>query len=438
MSTVATASIQIATREHSASPPTSETVSVALLGLGNVGNAVARLAARSAEPRFTLAGALVRDTGRPRTVGVAAGIPATTNPEALLDARPDALVEVLGGLEPARAIVLQALSRGIPVVTANKALVAAHGEELVAAAADAGVPLRYEATVIAGVPFLGTFARRPFARGISSITGVVNGTSNFILSTIAEDGASYDAALGRAQSLGLAEPDPAKDVRGVDAAEKLCILLRHFAALSVRPSHIETSGIDQITSADLQQAEAAGGTIKPVVHARWDGASAVAFVGPAFVPARHPLAAVHGVTNGIVLGGRQSGDLFYSGPGAGPAVTAATILDDVIEAVAERRAGRRRLGRPAWKSVLPTAPETGWFVRLSGPSLPPATDVADLLAAHGLWLQRTSETAVADGGRTRWSWTYPCAMPRIDRALLALSAACGCSTLRVRALEAAA
>ncbi len=434
MSTVA--SLQIATRDQYASTVSAGRISLALLGLGQVGTAVADLACRAAEPGFAVAGALVRDTARPRAGGPADGVAVTTSPDALLDQRPDAVVEVLGGLEPARALVLEALQRGIPVVTANKSLVATHGDELIAAAADAGVPLRYEATVIAGVPFLGAFAGRPLASAITSIAGVVNGTSNFILSSMATERTGYDAALREAQALGLAEPDPSKDVRGVDAAEKLCILLRQFGRWSARPCDIETSGIDRITAADLQQASSAGGVIRPVVFAAWDGSTVTAFAGPAFLPGRHPLASIHGVTNGIVLGGGPAGDLFYSGVGAGPAVTAATILDDVAEAVAERRAGRRTAARPVWRGVLPAAPETGWFVRVSGPGLPHAPEVADLLAAHGVWLQRSSDTAGRDGVQSRWSWTYPCPAIRIDRALRALSAACGCETLRLRALEA--
>ncbi len=431
MTTVATAPLPIATGDRHA--PVSERISLALLGLGQVGGALAALASRRSGPRFAIAGALVRDTARAREAG---GVPVTDRPEALLDTQPDVVVEALGGLEPARTIVLEALGRGIPVVTANKALLAAHGDELLLAAAQHGVPLRYEAAVIAGVPFLGAFGRRPLASALTSITGVVNGTSNFVLSRMAAEGADYAAALREAQALGLAEPDPSKDVRGIDSAEKLCILLRHFGSWSVRPAHLDTLGIDAITPADLAQARAAGGAIKPVVFARWTGDAVSAFAGPAFVPGGHPLVSVHGVTNGIVLGGGPAGDLFYSGAGAGPAVTAATMLDDVIEAASERGAQRRRAPRPAWKPVLPGAPDTGWFVRVSGAGLPPAPDVADLLSAHGVWLQRTSDAVAAGGTQARWSWTYPCALARIDRALRALASACGCTTLRVRALEA--
>ena len=135
--------------------------------------------------------------------------------------RPTVIVEALGGLEPARTLVLDAIARGIPVVTANKSLLAHHGDELADAAARAGVSLRFEASVVAGVPFLGTFARRPYASALTSITGIVNGTTNFILSQMQDGTSDYGSALAEAQRRGFAEPEPSKDVDGIDAAEKL-------------------------------------------------------------------------------------------------------------------------------------------------------------------------------------------------------------------------
>ena len=135
------------------------------------------------------------------------------------------------------------------------------------AASAAGVPLRYEASVIAGVPFLGTFARRPYASALSACSGILNGTTNFILSQMADGGRDYGSALSDAQRRGFAEPDPSKDVGGVDAAEKLTILIRQFAGLRVDPGTIETTGLERITSADLAGARALGGTLKPVVYA---------------------------------------------------------------------------------------------------------------------------------------------------------------------------
>ena len=219
---------------------------------------------RSTPPRFTL----------------------TTDPYEALASNPDIVVEVLGGLEPARSAILAALSARIPVVTANKSLLAAHGDELFAAAARAGVPLLYEASVLAGVPFLSTFRRRPLARTVTGIQGILNGTSNFILSRMARDGADFSAALADAQRLGYAEPDPSKDIDGDDAVEKLCVLLRHFGDFSVAPSQIERRGIRDVGPADLQHAAAFGGALRPVAVASWCDATVTAYAGPAFVESR--------------------------------------------------------------------------------------------------------------------------------------------------------
>ena len=218
------------------------TIRIGLLGLGQVGSALARLILerpRTGDVRTEITTALVRDPVRPR---VTRGVAETCDPETVFDTQPTVIVEALGGLEPARTLVLEAIARGIPVVTANKSLLAHHGDELLEAASVAGVPLRYEASVIAGVPFLGTFARRPYASALSAFSGILNGTTNFILSQMADGGRDYGSALSDAQRRGFAEPDPSKDVGGVDAVEKLTILIRQFAGLRVDPGAIETDG----------------------------------------------------------------------------------------------------------------------------------------------------------------------------------------------------
>ena len=412
-------------------------IAIALLGLGHVGSAVARIALEppSGLPYpIRIARALVRDLHRPRPTGDRVSLAA--DGDAVLAEAPDVVVEVLGGLEPARTLVLRALERGIPVVTANKSLLAMHGDELFAVAADSHTPLRYEAAVLAGVPFLGTFARRPLAASLSRLSGVVNGTTNFILTEMGA-GRAYPAALAEAQRRGFAEPDPSSDVLGIDAAQKLAVLLRHFAHASVSPHAIETTGIDTLRAEDLQQAAALGGAIKPVVSAAWTAAGLTAFAGPAFMSASHPLARIEGVQNAIVLAGAPGGDLLFAGPGAGPIPTAATILDDVFEAaqprveapVDEPHARTRTGPRSA------SAPETGWFIRLAGAALPPGPDVADLLGAHGVWLRRVSDDDRRDARATRWLVTYPCSRGRADAALKALRDATACETFNIRALE---
>jgi homoserine dehydrogenase len=399
---------------------------IALLGVGRVGSAVAALVGER-EDEVGVSVGLVRDTLRDRPHVTLLNL--TSDVRHVLDDDPDLAIEALGGLEPARTLVLTALERRIPVVTANKSLLAAHGDELLDAAGAAGVPLRYEAAVLAGVPFLGAFARRSLARDVTSFSGIVNGTTNFIVSRMAEDRADFAAALADAQRRGYAEPDPASDVNGVDAVEKLCVLARHFGDWSVRPGDVETAGIASLGSGDIQAAADLGGALKPVVFAEWATGDLSAYAGPAFVPPAHPLARVAGVQNAVVLQNRLSGDLIFAGPGAGPVVTAATLLDDAAEVFGGCPAEIPR----TWKHSTAAAPTSGWFVRLAGERLPDEAAVADLLSAYGIWVRRTSERR----GDTpaRWFLTHHAAPARIAAALRELERAAGCETFRARILE---
>ena len=410
--------------------PSSYPIDVALLGCGNVGTAFATLAGRShkgAAP-VKISTALVRDARRDRpALGDALRIARTGD---VFAGTPDVIVELLGGLEPARALVLEALQRHIPVVTANKSLLAAHGAELRAASTVTATPLLYEAAVIAGVPFLGTFARRPHAARISSIVGIVNGTTNYVLTRAAADRSDIAAALEEAQRLGLAEPDPTNDIDGIDAAEKLVVLLQHFAGVDVRLPDVERRGIRAVTAADLEHAAALDGTIKPVVAADWS-AGPSAFVGPAFVPFGHLLASVDGAENAIALSGPH-GRILFRGPGAGPDVTAVTVLDDVLEA-AEGRAGE---AHAKLRAASCGAPESEWFVSLEGDRLPRGIDTADLLASYGVFIRRTAPRRSADGLERVAMLTWPADRSRVERALAALEAACACRTRHFRALDA--
>ena len=405
--------------------PSIDAVHIALLGCGNVGSAFAALAQTpSTDLRMRITHALVRDCDRPRP---------TLDPEAervndgaaTLATSPDVVVELLGGIEPARSLVLEALFRRIPVITANKSLLAAHGPELREAATRTATPLLFEAAVVAGVPFLGTFARRPHAATVTRLTGIVNGTSNYVLTSARDTRRATSAALADAQRLGYAEPDPSNDIEGADAAEKLVVLLQLFAGRQVRTASLEIIGIGDIGPADIELAAALGGTLKPLISADWtDGL--VAFVGPAFVPVTHVLASVDGVENAVSLHG-PGGRVLFRGPGAGPQVTAAAVMDDVLEAVSGSGA---RAFRPL-RNAEPEAPATCWFVVLNGATLPPGAAVADLLASYGVFLKRTT------GGQreTFGALTWPVTRERLESALRAVAAAARCDTKCMRALE---
>jgi len=374
--------------------PSVRTIRVGLVGLGQVGQAVARLVPTTARLRdtglrFRVTGALVRDVDRLRRCPRPARL--TTNPGAFLRGNYDVVIEALGVVEPARTIVARLLGRGVPVVTANKALVAAHGAELAALAARRGTSLRYEASALAGIPFLGALAARPLVSDVTQFTAIVNGTSNFMLTALEADRCSFDAALERARELGLAEPDPSRDLDGLDAADKLSLLATLFGWGAPVAGALDVQGIRGLTHADVEAARQLGGTLKPIVRGcRIDG-GIEAFIGPALVPSRHPLAALPGPLSGIELSGRYVSNLFFSGPGAGPDVTAATILDDAVEAVTTAQRLPRRPKRPP-QHVSITAPATGWLVRAHFPGVVPEASAARAaFTAHGLQVLDVTE-----------------------------------------------
>jgi homoserine dehydrogenase len=426
------------------------TVRIGLLGLGRVGGAVVRSAGPAAPwiastgLTFVFERALVRDVSRP---GRPPNVPLVDHPRAFLAGDYDLVVEALGGVEPARSLVTTLLERGTPVVTANKSPLAAAASDLAAAAVRGRTVLRYEATALAGVPFIGTLGARPLARAVERLAGIVNGTSNFILSAMEADGLSFAEALSRTQALGLAEPDPRADVDGRDAAEKLMLLVRHLGAGEVRPEAIETQGIAAIDAADLATARALGGCLKPIVHARLHARAVDCFVGPAFVDESDPLSKVNGVLNGIRLDGRFVQGLFFSGPGAGPDVTAATILDDIVEAI--REAASPNVLEPARTSsnllepvrthsnpLEPVPSESRWFLRLAFPSRAPDWSlVSDLLAAAGVRLRRTSSPRADGGGERLWALTHRASRESIDAAIESLTDASGARTLALRVLD---
>jgi homoserine dehydrogenase len=413
----------------SARPRPSQLTSIALLGCGNIGSAFARLLAsdRTSGLNARLATVLVRHA---RTAGPRrSDLPLTTDASAALASQPDVVVELLGGLEPARTLILTALRRGIPVVTANKTLLARHGAELRAAAAAHNTPLLYEASVLAGVPFLGTFARRPLAARATSLLGIVNGTTNFLLTQAAQAGSNVSDGLPEATRLGYAEPDPSKDLSGADAAEKLAVLLQHFAHLSVDPDAIATDGIADVSASTLTHARELGGVIKPVIWADWSG-SLEAFVAPAFVPGTHPLARVDGVENALLLGCAH-GRLLFQGPGAGPDATAITVLDDVAEIVDGTEAKRRH---EPLRSARAQAPDTGWFLPIEGSRLPRGADVADYLGSFGVYVRSSTRKAVCRGVEQQAYLTWPASTAQIESATGRLSAAAGCDVSAVRAL----
>lgn len=397
------------------------TIRIGILGLGQVGQAVARLAADRAAIahaglRFRVAQALVRDAAKPRHCPLPGRL--TTSQSAFLRGQYDVVIEALDGAEPARTLVSRLLGRGTSVVTANKALVARHGPHLDAIAAERGSSFRCEATALSAVPFLGTLAARPFVSAVDRVLAVVNGTSNYVLTSLAEPGASFDAALRRAQELGFAEPDPSRDLDGLDAADKLLLLTALFGWGRLSCETLEVRGIRHLNADDLSAARSIGGTIKAVVSAQRDQTGVRAFVGPAFLSATEPLSSLGGALNGIRLDGKHVSNLFFSGPGAGPDVTAATLLDDAVQAASIQTRIYRRPATDA-RPVFAASPATPWFVRVTFPGvLPAAAAVSALVAASGLEVERAADFSTAD---SRWLFVGPHRRRDLDAALARLT-----------------
>ncbi|MDA0726961.1 MAG: homoserine dehydrogenase [Cyanobacteria bacterium] len=325
------------------------TIGIGLLGLGTVGAGVAEIL-QTPDGRHPLVGELalkrvaVRDLNRPRPIDLPSDI-LCTDPEAVVqDPAVDIVVEVMGGLEPARSLILAAIAAGKPVVTANKAVIARHGEEIAAAAAEQGVYVLIEAAVGGGIPIIEPLKQSLGGNRIQRVSGIINGTTNYILSRMADEGAAYAEVLADAQRLGYAEADPAADVGGGDAADKIAILSGLAYGGPIERAAIPTEGIDRLDGCDVTYAEQLGYVVKLVAQAQNLGTASDGTVqldvrvSPTLLPKDHPLAGVHGVNNAILVEGDPVGRVMFYGPGAGSGPTASAVVADILNIAGIRAA----------------------------------------------------------------------------------------------------
>jgi homoserine dehydrogenase len=314
-------------------------VPIALLGYGNVGGAVARLLAESADDieratghRLRIVRALVRDPDRKRKHVADDGV-LTADFESIRDDPSIALVaELMGGVAPTGDYVLELLRAGKPVVSANKQLVARRSAELFAAASESGVQLRFEASVCAAIPVIKVLRESFVATNVHRILGIVNGTTNFILSQM-EQGADYPDALAEAQRLGFAEPDPTEDVNGADAAAKMAILATVAFGSRTTLDDVEFDGIENITQDHVRAARELEMTVRLVGSATLVDGKLDVRVQPSLVDRHHPLAAVDGPFNAVMLQGDAIREITLEGPGAGGLETASAVVADMISIV---------------------------------------------------------------------------------------------------------
>lgn len=326
---------------------------IGLLGLGTVGTAVADLlihrsgeiAGRAGIP-VVLQRVAVAHPERPRPLTLSAGLIGGDGRALVEDPAVDVVVEVIGGIEPARSYIMAALSRGKAVVTANKQLMSSRGDELLAAATRAGTDLFFEASVGGGIPVVKAITESLAANAIRQVVGILNGTTNFMLTRMAHDGVGFAEALVAAQQRGFAESDPTEDVDGHDAAAKLAILASLAFGCRVTGDDVYREGISGLTQRDIAYARELGYAVKLLAIARFEGGAVEARVHPGLLPMAHPLAGVADELNAVMIDGDPVGPVVLEGRGAGGGPTASAVVGDVIDAARNiRRGAGGRLGR---------------------------------------------------------------------------------------------
>jgi homoserine dehydrogenase len=327
-------------------------VKIALLGFGTVASGVPFLLKenkekilQSAQSDIEVAKVLVKDDAeKDRLLAAGNDFDFVTNVDEILEDSDIAIVvELMGRIEPAKTFITRALQAGKHVVTANKDLLAVHGAELIAIAKEHGVALYYEAAVAGGIPILRTLVNSLAADKVTRVLGVVNGTSNFMMTKMVEEGWSYEDALAKAQELGYAESDPTNDVDGIDAAYKMVILSQFAFGMDVQFDQVGHKGIRKITPQDVAVAQSLGYVIKLVGSIEETPSGLVAEVTPTFLPKAHPLAGVNGVMNAVYVESIGIGESMYYGPGAGQKPTATSVVADIIRIV--RRLNEGTIGK---------------------------------------------------------------------------------------------
>ncbi|MDP6607045.1 MAG: homoserine dehydrogenase [Dehalococcoidia bacterium] len=372
----------------------SEAIGIGMLGAGNVGGGVVealqqgaeRYAARVGRP-LELRRALVRDASRPRP-GLATEQLTTDVDDVIGDPGTQIVIELLGGEDPAREYIERALRAGRHVVTANKEVIAKYGAELLAVASRHNVRLLYEASVGGGIPIVQPLRRDLLANDVHTVTAIINGTTNFMLTAMAQDGADYEDVLAEAHRLGYAEPDPTDDVEGIDASYKLAILCGLAFHVAIAPDEVIRQGITTLTASDFTYAAELGHTIKLLATGRLSDGELVASVRPTLIGYGEPLAKVDGVLNAVQVEGDLVGRVLFEGPGAGPRPTAGAVLADVLDVARDLVVGREPLNQITYTAATVRAPddhESRYYIRMTGANQPGVlAKVATALGEHGI------------------------------------------------------
>jgi homoserine dehydrogenase len=389
---------------------TAHVVRIGVIGHGTVGAAFVKLvkqqsdtiAARSGV-RLEIARVAVRNTAA-HAGSLVADVLTQDADFVVSDPTVDLVVELMGGIDEARALILKALASGKPVVTANKALIATHGAELFAAADKSGIDLLFEAAVCGGIPLIRPLRESLRGEPIRRVLGIVNGTTNYILTKMSEDGASYADALAGAQQLGYAEADPTADVEGLDAAAKISIIASIAFGANVVAGDVYSEGITKITAADIAIAHRLGYAVKLLAIAELENSSGSVSVRvhPAMVPHHHPLASVRDAFNAVVVDGEASGSLMFYGRGAGGDPTASSVLGDVIDAAINLNKGAHAtLGVLTKAKLLPMAQTScEYLIPLEVADKPGVLHaVTGIFASNNVSIRAAEQDGIGSGAR---------------------------------------
>lgn len=383
-------------------------VSIGLLGFGTVGTGVVRILTNERERIEKRAGCaihlekiLVRNKNKPRKVLIDNRKLTTAAEEILDNPNIDIVIELLGGIDRPYRYILRALKNKKQVITANKDLIAAHGEELLTEARANHCDLYYEASVAGGIPIIRLLTDSLAADRIRKMIGIVNGTTNYILSKMSHEGLSYNKALASAQTLGFAEADPTSDVEGLDAARKMVILSHLAYSIPVRLEDVKISGITDVTSEDLFYAQKLGYTIKLVGVSEVMNGDIDVRVEPTLLPNAHPLASVDNEYNAIYVYGTALGDTMFYGPGAGEGPTAVSVVSDLISVIGNMTFGisGRHIFLPekTMHSRQEGLVESRFFVRLTVQDRPGAfSSLTDLFRDQGISLEKLYQEPASD------------------------------------------
>ncbi len=390
---------------------TGKPLQLGLAGLGTVGTGVFETLCRNhellearAQMRYAVKKVAVRDMSRVRDVVIAPDMLTNDWRELVNDEEIDIIIELIGGTTEAYELVTSALKAGKPVVTGNKALLAEYGSELFQLSAQQCVPLYFEASCGGGIPIIQSLQNSLICNNVESIAGIINGTSNYILSSMERKGVSFETALARAQAKGFAEADPTLDINGWDAAHKALILAMLAYGTPISPDRISVYGIERVTACDFRFAHQMGYTIKllVVIKQHADSDRLELRVQPSFVPREHLLANVNGVFNAIAVKGDIVGETIFYGRGAGKNPTASAVIGDIVMAMRDLRHPETHTGFRPYTKTLDVMPQedtvTPYYVRFLVPSRRSGiiASIAQGLAKHDISIASTYSSAHED------------------------------------------